>query len=383
MIRDDRNDGALAVHHLNLDETGVRIEVSPDQAATARMRANAYERYRLAPYAANSRRLIRAGWQTWTGFCRVRGCVAMPIAFDDLHAFVEERIAAGYRRASIESTLYALDVACQLWDCPSPLTTWEWRAYWRGACRDRLIRQQQQAAPLNIEDVLAIIDRTNPENAQSVRDTALASTQYDLMARASEIVAVRWDQVSFGDDTADGGVCEIAHSKTDQEGSGVSLYLTPRTMRWLRAWRDRCNGANPYVFHALPRKGDRNPRPMPLSVREVGRIMERLRVRVGSEKAWSGHSARVGATQDMTRAGIDLAAIMQAGRWKTATMPARYAAREMATRSGRNRDRAIERLIQSDRRVGVIRDASVARPTAGQAECEACDATAHELSPPT
>ncbi len=37
----------------------------------------------------------------------------------------------------------------------------------------------------------------------------------------------------------------------------------------------------------------------------------------------SGHSIRVGATQDMLALNIDLASVMQAGRWKTTVMPMR------------------------------------------------------------
>jgi hypothetical protein len=38
----------------------------------------------------------------------------------------------------------------------------------------------------------------------------------------------------------------------------------------------------------------------------------------------SGHSIRVGATQDLLALNIDLASVMQAGRWKSHRMPMRY-----------------------------------------------------------
>lgn len=337
-----------------------RFNVTPEQAETARARAIAIERFGLNPYASNSRRAIRAGWRTWTAFCDVRDCPAMPVAFEDLHAFVEERIDAGYRRASIEQILFVLNLASQIWGCPSPTATWEWKAYWRGACRDRLLRQQQQAAPLNIEDVLAIMEATDLDDPRSIRDTAFVTMQYDLLARAAEIVALRWESVQIGDDHDAGGVCNIEQSKTDQDGAGVSLYLTPRTARWLREWRARSNVGNPYVFHALPRSTDRSPPPAPLSVREVNRIMARVQARVANPKAWSGHSARVGAAQDMTRAGMDVAAIMQAGRWKSPSMPARYAAHELAAKAGRSRDAAIQRLMDADRQIAQVQQRGVA-----------------------
>ena len=38
----------------------------------------------------------------------------------------------------------------------------------------------------------------------------------------------------------------------------------------------------------------------------------------------SGHSIRVGATQEMLALNIHLASVMHAGRWKTTAMPMRY-----------------------------------------------------------
>jgi hypothetical protein len=48
----------------------------------------------------------------------------------------------------------------------------------------------------------------------------------------------------------------------------------------------------------------------------------------------SGHSTRVGAAQDMSAVGLDLAEIMQAGRWATPAMVARYTERIAARRGG-------------------------------------------------
>jgi hypothetical protein len=48
----------------------------------------------------------------------------------------------------------------------------------------------------------------------------------------------------------------------------------------------------------------------------------------------SGHSIRVGATQDLLALNIDLASVMQAGRWKTNRMPMRYGEHVLAARGG-------------------------------------------------
>ena len=50
--------------------------------------------------------------------------------------------------------------------------------------------------------------------------------------------------------------------------------------------------------------------------------------------AISGHSLRVGATQDLLALNIDLASVMQAGRWKSTAMPMRYGELVLAARGG-------------------------------------------------
>ncbi len=49
-------------------------------------------------------------------------------------------------------------------------------------------------------------------------------------------------------------------------------------------------------------------------------------------EAVSGHSIRVGAAQDLLSLNIDLASVMQAGRWKSARMPMRYGEHVLAAR---------------------------------------------------
>ena len=48
--------------------------------------------------------------------------------------------------------------------------------------------------------------------------------------------------------------------------------------------------------------------------------------------ALAGHSTRVGAVQDMIASGIELPAILQAGRWKNTLMVQRYGERLLAKR---------------------------------------------------
>ena len=70
----------------------------------------------------------------------------------------------------------------------------------------------------------------------------------------------------------------------------------------------------------------------------VADIFKRVGKWVGLKKGEvaevSGHSIRVGATQDLLALNIDLASVMQAGRWKSTFMPMRYGEHVLAARGG-------------------------------------------------
>ena len=70
----------------------------------------------------------------------------------------------------------------------------------------------------------------------------------------------------------------------------------------------------------------------------VAEIFKRVAGFVGMEPKdvaqVSGHSVRVGATQDLLALNLDLASVMQAGRWKSNRMPMRYGEHVLAARGG-------------------------------------------------
>ena len=49
-------------------------------------------------------------------------------------------------------------------------------------------------------------------------------------------------------------------------------------------------------------------------------------------RGFTGHSGRVGMAQDLAATGVELPALMTAGRWKSSKMPARYTERQAAGR---------------------------------------------------
>jgi integrase len=117
----------------------------------------------------------------------------------------------------------------------------------------------------------------------------------------------------------------IRRSKTDKKGEGVSAYLSRETIRHLTAWLRAAAIHEGAIFRRLIGRNKVGPR---LNPGAIANIYKRVAQWVGwhekQVKQVSGRSIRVGATQDLLSLDIDLASVMQTGRWKSTAMPMRY-----------------------------------------------------------
>jgi integrase len=127
----------------------------------------------------------------------------------------------------------------------------------------------------------------------------------------------------------------IRRGKTDAEGRGRLTYLSRETVRWLKVWLEHGQIREGAVFRRLIGAdqvgGSLNPG-------SIARVFKRVAQWIGMPSRFvervSGHSTRVGAAQDLAELDIDLAAITQAGGWKSTKMPLRYAEKINVARSG-------------------------------------------------
>ena len=156
---------------------------------------------------------------------------------------------------------------------------------------------------------------------------------YETLARRGELVALEVKDIDFHPDGT--GIALIRRGKTDAEGQGRSAYLSRETVRWLKRWLENAEISEGVLFRRLIGRdkvgGALNPG-------SIAPIFKRVAQWIGMPERYlklvSGHSTRVGATQDLVALDIDLAAITQAGGWKSTRMPLQYAEKISAARSG-------------------------------------------------
>ena len=181
----------------------------------------------------------------------------------------------------------------------------------------------------------------------------------DLLARRSELAALRVADITPAAPAAAATVL-IARGKIDQDGQGAVRYSAPRRTRRCGRGSRRPGSADGPLFRSVHVTGRVGAALHPQKISEIFRKLASARrpalddARRSSPTRISGHSARVGMAQDLlVAAGFELGAIMQAGRWNSPAMVARYTeALAAEDRAVAQFHAGVEKAGRADRRSG-------------------------------
>jgi integrase len=171
--------------------------------------------------------------------------------------------------------------------------------------------RQDQAHPLGWKDIKEFIEGAG-EGLRADRERAMLCVAYETLARRGELVALEVRDIDLHPDGT--GQALIRRGKTDAEGQGRVAYLSRETVRWLKVWLEHAEVIEGAVFRRLIGQTQIGG---PLNAGSIAPIFKRVAQWIGLPERFvdqvSGHSTRVGATQDLAALDIDLAAITQAG----------------------------------------------------------------------
>ena len=280
-------------------------------------------------FSDSTERARRADLAVFREWCAGHGAVDLPAEPATLAAFIDDmaavRAPATVRRyvTSVVAAHRAVDLPCAVGSAAVDLAL-------RRMDRHRG-RRQKQAWGLTWtlrERLLAAAGN----RLIDVRNRALVAVAYDAMLRRSELVAARVVDLARG--PGGSATLLVPRSKTDPSGRSATVYIASDTASLLAEWMRRAAITEGRLFRSLRKDGVVGRR---LHPSQVPRIFKAMARRAGLPEAevdgLSGHSPRVGAAQDMVAAGIELPAILQAGRWKSAAMVSLYGERLLARRS--------------------------------------------------
>lgn len=305
-------------------------------------------RDRLATYAPNTPRALKADLTVWHGWCMdTRNHddelprPAFPISSAVLVEFIrahspgevrgadgtrsiDERL--GHQRVKSAGTLArylsSLRALHRLAGHKDDLTAdADVEAARRLVMRGRTAAKPKQPQRLeHVEEALASAGGT----ARAKRDMAMLAVSYSAVLRRSELVALQVSDIGFDADGS--GTATIRRSKRDQAGDGQVRYLAPFAVSALRAWLEEVHIGGGPLFRAILPIGALSEKA--LTAHEVARIFKRVAATLGADglqvEKIGGHSTRIGAANDLVVAGFDVAAIANSGGWKSLLMPSYY-----------------------------------------------------------
>jgi integrase len=282
-------------------------------------------------YSANTLRAQKADGAIFQTFCESRGEPYLPAYPRTIRAFIDDRVKAGKKPATVKryvATIARVHIAAGLLN---PCSSEAVRLGVKKMGRETSARQVQ-AHPLGWKEVKEFIDGSG-ESLRADRERAMLCVAYETLARRGELVALEVRDIEFWPNGT--GQALIRRGKTDAEGQGRVAYLSRETVRWLKVWLEHAEIEKGAVFRRLIGRDQIGDALHPGS---IAPIFKRVAQWIGMPARFvaevSGHSTRVGATQDLAALDIDLAAITQAGGWKSTRMPLQYAEKINAARSG-------------------------------------------------
>ena len=298
------------------------------------------ERQRIAEtrannLAPNTRKLNKMHWRDFTNWLKKKGFpLLLPVHPELVALHLVDMSEAKYSYSSISNATKGISHEHKQGGHVSPTTSVVVKEVMAGLYRD-LGGRQHQVRPLLAADIAAVrrtacLPRPSNRVTQSRDgyetsrvaerrgrlDIAIICTMFDGLFRIGEAAELRWNDIFHAKDGS--GIALIRFSKTDQEGDGAYVWLSPDTMDALDAIRPVTPDDEALVFG--------------LGEDPIRKRIKKMAMFAGLGDGYSGHSPRVGMIYELVMADIKPSAIIQAARWKDSTMLAHYTRHIQATR---------------------------------------------------
>ncbi|MEL6572995.1 MAG: tyrosine-type recombinase/integrase [Pseudomonadota bacterium] len=271
-------------------------------------------------YSASTIRGYFADLDAFEKWCTWMEVSAFPSDVETICQFIEDQ-GKDKAPSTVKRRLYAIRKAHRLLGLDDPTYHEDIDLSIRRVKRASGVRPRQAKGMTkeHLEAFIAVQD----DFPMGWRNAAMLSLGYDLLARRSELIALRDKDVTWLED----GTLRvlIRLSKSDPFGQGRVAYTSKRSAELLRRWVDYKGSEIQYLFCPVYHN-----RPVD---RGVGTDVVKQLVKAAASLAgypddevrrFTGHSMRVGAAQDLLKAGNDMASIMRAGGWKSVSVVARY-----------------------------------------------------------
>ena len=240
----------------------------------------------------------------------------LPAQSDAVARFFDDQLrTCSY--ATIRRRASAIRFAHVLCDIPSPLTNSEVFLSMRRAARMKG-RRPKQVLGLT-KGLLDQMLEACPDTLAGTRDAALLSVGYDTLCRSSELSWMRVEDLKL-----ERHRIYIPRAKNDPFGDGRNTQISLETCDLVSQWLTKSEISCGALFQGLHTGSVSGLHLDTSSIRRIIKSSARRANLLREATKLSGHSLRVGAAQDLMKAGLSQLQVMTIGGWKSASTLARY-----------------------------------------------------------
>lgn len=287
-------------------------------------------------FSPNTLRDLMSVVRLYANWCMPRGYGWLPVDPENAREYLfwlkDEK---GRAISTIEKHLAMLNMLMTVSGLPKPNTD---KAVGMGMKKLRRLaatsgERAGQAVPFLLAD-LHVADRLYKQigTVAALRNRAFLFVAYNTMLRMSEIARLKVRDVQIKGDNV---TLYVAYTKTNTVTETIK-QLSPKTAAALLDWL-RVSGLDNHLdtmlFSQVFKNGNVRLAWVPMTAAALEKIYKdtwRLmgkddeKENKGRYAQWSGHSARVGAAQDLNATGASLPQIMAEGGWKNTETAMRY-----------------------------------------------------------
>ncbi|MYK32854.1 MAG: tyrosine-type recombinase/integrase, partial [Boseongicola sp. SB0670_bin_30] len=288
--------------------------INPEAPEPGRVPESAEELERLVRAAGgalskSTERALRSDLAIFAAWCAERGERPLPAKPETVAAFVDDRAEVRVP-ATVRRDVTSIGIAHRALGLERAVKSPAVRLA-LNRMHQRKGRRQDQATGLTWPLRQRLLEAAG-ERLIDDRNRALLAVAYDAMLRRAELVSLHVDDLL--EELQGDGSLLVRGSKTDVEGRGEIVWVSADTVELVRTWLGRAGIVEGILFRSVGKGGRVGERLNPGQVPRIFKAMARQAdLPETMAEGLSGHSARVGAAQDMVAAGIEMPASDEAG----------------------------------------------------------------------
>lgn len=276
----------------------------------------------FASKSAATRKAYASAWRLFEAWASEKGLKALPAEPGTVILYLTHLAQMNRKPATLDKALAAISFVHQSQGHPIPKDFYT-KQTMKGI-RRVVGSKQRQVKPITA-DILKRMVASLPETLPGARTKALLLLGFAGAFRRSEVVSLDVADLEFD---PRGLICNLARSKTDQEGRGARVAISRGSegmdpIEAVQAWLAMARITEGAVFRSFDFFGNLTDRR--LDPQSVAWLIHRIAYRIGEEpRDFSGHSLRAGFATSAVRAKKDLFAIKKQTRHASLEMLDRY-----------------------------------------------------------